>query len=42
MIPVTQARYEQVEARMRMEIKVKALEYRYQLYRHFRNVIGER
>lgn len=50
----TQARYEQVEARMRMEImvmtegaqrlediKVKALEYRYQIYRHFRNVISE-
>ncbi|UJB73274.1 hypothetical protein HRE53_31805 (plasmid) [Acaryochloris sp. 'Moss Beach'] len=50
----TQARYEQVEARMRMEImvmseadqrlediKVKALEYRYQIYRHFRNVICE-
>ena len=49
-----QARYEQVEARMRMEImvmseadqrlediKVKALEYRYQIYRHFRNVISE-
>ncbi|WP_235112315.1 hypothetical protein [Acaryochloris sp. 'Moss Beach'] len=50
----TQARYEQVEARMRMEImvfsevdqrlediKVKALEYRYQIYRHFRNVVCE-
>ncbi|MGR3277863.1 plasmid replication protein, CyRepA1 family [Acaryochloris marina NIES-2412] len=50
----TQARYEQVEARMRMQImvmsevdqrlediKVKALEYRYQIYRHFRNVICE-
>ena len=51
----TKARYEQVEARKRMEImvmselderleniKIRALEYHYQIYRHFRNVICER